>query len=229
MKTSSGVKEKRKREFLMKSGLLQKLENRSITKDELLRKVEQNFNLLPELLSGLSSPKAAVRYGCAKILMDLSENYPEKLYPHMDFFVELLDSKYRILTWNAMAIIANLARVDKEKKFDAIFDKYFSFLNDEYMVTVANVVGNAGKIALAKPYLIPKITNELLKVENISTTPHLTAECKRVIAEKTIKSFDLFYDGIQDKNKIISFVRRHINSPRKTLRNEALNFLKKHA
>jgi hypothetical protein len=213
----------------MMSKLLRKLENKSITKDELLKRVEQDFSLLPELLSGVSSSMAAVRYGCAKVLMDLSEKYPEKLYPHMDAFIKLLDSKYRILTWNAMAIIVNLAKVDKDKRFDAVFDKYYSFLNDEYMVTVANVVSNSGKIALAKPYLIPRITDELLKVENVSTTPHLTAECRRVIAEKTIESFDLFFDRIQDKNKVISFVKKYVNSPRKTLKNKAENFLTKYA
>ena len=212
----------------MKSGLLQKLENKSMTKEGLLRRVKQDFNLLPEVLSGVSSSKARVRYGCAKVLMDLSEEYPEKLYPHMDSFIDLLDSKYRILTWNAMAIIANLARVDRDKKFDAIFDKYYSFLNDAYMVTVANVVGNSGKIALAKPYLISKITNELLKVENISTTPQLTEECKRVIAENAIKSFNLFFERIDDKKKVLSFVKRQVNSPRKTLNMQAEDFLKRY-
>jgi hypothetical protein len=207
--------------------LLRKLENKSITKDELLKKVEQDFTLLRELLSGVSSSKASFRYGCAGILMDLSEKYPEKLYSHMDFFIDLLDSKHRILTWNALAIIANLTKVDKDKKFDAVFDRYYSFLNDEYMVTVANVVGNSGKIALAKPYLIPKITRELLKVENVQTTPHLTEECRRVIAEKTIASFDLFYDKIQDKTKVITFVKKHVNSPRKTLKAKAEHFLTK--
>ncbi len=211
----------------MESVLLRKLADRSITREELLQKVKRDFELLPELLTGVSSSEAAIRYGCAKTLMDLSEEYPEKLYTYMDSFIGLLESKHRILTWNAMAIIANLTRVDKDRKFDAIFDKYYSFLNDEYMVTVANVVGHSGKIALTKPYLIPKITNELLKVENLSTTPHLTEECKRVIAEKAIKSFDLFFDKIEHKEKVISFVERHLDSTRKTLRREAEKFLKK--
>jgi len=211
----------------MASELLQKLAAKSITKKELFQMVEQDFNLLPEVLDGVSSSKAAIRYGCAKVLMDLSEKHPEKLYPHMDFFTALLDSNYRILTWNAMAIIANLARVDEDKKFDAIFDKYFGFLNDAYMVTVANVVGNSAKIALAKPYLTQKITNELLKVENIATTPHLTEECKRVIAEHAIKSFALFFDEIEQKDKVISFVESHVDSPRKTLGKAAEEFLLK--
>jgi len=139
----------------------------------------------------------------------------------------MLESKYRILTWNAIITIANLTKVDSEKKFDSIFDKYYSFLDDEYMVTVANVVGNSGKIALAKPYLIQKITDKLLKVENISTTPHLSEECKRVITQHAIKTFDLFFSQIEEKDKVISFVKKHLSSPRETLRTESENFLKR--
>lgn len=207
--------------------LLAKLASKSITKKELLHMVEQDFDLLPEVLNGVASSKAAIRYGCAKVLMDISEKHPEMLYPHMDFFIDLLNSNYRILTWNAMAIIANLVRVDEDKKFDAIFDKYYGFLSDAYMVTVANVVGNSAKIALAKPYLTQRITNELLKTENISITSHLTEECKRVIAEHAIKSFASFFDKIKQKEKVISFVESHIHSPRKTLRKTAEEFLLK--
>jgi len=213
----------------MESELLRKLGNKSLTKEALLQEVRENPDLIPEVLSGVSSSKAAIRYGCAKVLMDLSGEQPEKLYPYMDSFIALLDSKYRILVWNAMAIIANLARVDRDKKFDAVFSKYYGFLIDPYMVTVANVVGNSCKIALAKPYLVQKITSELLRVENISTTPHLTAECKWVIAEKAIEFFDVFFDRIEAKDKVVSFVKRNQNSSRKSLRTKAGNFLKKWA
>ncbi len=211
----------------MESELLLKLSNKSLTKEALLQKVKENPNLIPEVLSGVSSSKAAIRYGCAKVLMDLSERQPERLYPYMDSFMALLDSKYRILVWNAMAIIANLVRVDGEKKFDKLFDKYYGFLNDPYMVTVANVVGNSEKVALAKPHLVQKITSELLKVENISTTPHLTVECKRVITEKAIEYFDMFFDRIEAKDEVLSFVKKNKNSPRKSLKTQAENFLKK--
>ena len=211
----------------MESKLLQKLVNKTLTKQQLLEKVKQNYELIPEILDGISSSKPAIRYSCAKVLMDLSEEEPEKLYAHMDFFIKMLESKYRILTWNAIITIANLTKVDSEKKFDSIFDKYYSFLDDEYMVTVANVVGNSGKIALAKPYLTQKITDKLLKVENISITPHLSEECKRVITQHAIKTFDLFFSQIEEKDKVISFVKKHLNSSRETLRTESENFLKR--
>ena len=207
--------------------MVNRLTDKSVTEKELFQKIERNWDMLPEVINGVSSPKPAVRYGCAKVLMDLSVDHPDRLYPYMDSFIRLLDSKHRILVWNAMAITANLTSVDKDRKFDAIFDKYYNFLNDEYMVTVANVVGNSGKIAVAKPYLIPRITQELLKVEDLSTTPHLTEECRRVIAEKTIKSFDMFFDKIEAEDRVISFVKKQIKSPRKSLRNEAGKFIKK--
>lgn len=211
----------------MKNDLFEKLLDKSMTKEELAQKIIENPNLVSTILDGVNSPKASIRYGCASALKFISEKKPEILYAHMDFFFKLLDSEYRILTWIAIIIIANLSEVDTENKFDKIFEKYYSFLNDEYMVTVANVVGNSGKIAKAKPHLSQKISNELLKVENISTTPHLTKECKNVIIQKTIKSFDTYFQSIQNKDEIISFVTRQLKNTRKTARAEAERFLKK--
>jgi len=211
----------------MEIDLLKKIESKKISKEKLTKKIEQDFKLLPNIINAMDSNKASIRYGCGKILMDLSEKNPNELYPFMDKFITYLDSKYRIITWQAMAIIANLTKVDKNKKFDEIFEKYYSFINDEYMVTVANVVGHSGKIALVKPDLIPKITEKLLLVENIKTTPHLTKECKLVIAEAAISSFDMFFDKVNQNQKIISFVKKYSNSTRKSLKTKAQEFLKK--
>lgn len=207
--------------------LSQSLMDKTVTKEELLNRVKQDFELIPFLLKGVDHPKAAVRYGCSNVLLELSEEHPEPLYPHFDFFVNLLDSKYRILKWTALAIIANLARVDADKRFDAVFGKYYSFLDDDYMITVANVVGNSGKIALAKPYLISEVTEELLKVQNLSISPHLTEECRRVVSQHAIKVFDQFFDRIDQKERVLSFVESCVGSSRKALHVAAEKFLKK--
>lgn len=211
----------------MGNELLDRLVDKTLSKDELFKKVKNNYGLLPEIIDGMNSSKAAIRYECGKVLVDISEENPEKLYPYMDFFIELLDSKYRILIWQSMAIIANLTRVDENNKFDEAFDKYFSFIDNDYMVTVANLVGHSGKIALAKPYLVNKITDVILKVENLNTTPHLTTECKRVIAEQAILSFNMFFDMVENKEKVISFVKNQLDSSRKTLKSKAEEFLNK--
>jgi hypothetical protein len=209
--------------------LLNKIADKTLKKEELYKTVEHDFSLIPVLIDGLSSPRPTVKYSCGKVLMDFSAKYPQSLYPYMDEFIRLLESKYRILTWNGIFIIANLAKVDDKQKFDSIFDMYFGLLENDYMVTVANVVINSGKIVLAKPYLNAKVTRELLLVEDIGITPHLTEECKRVIIEKTIQTFSLFFGKLEKELKIeiYDFVKRQLSSPRETLRKEAELFLDK--
>ncbi|HEX9262297.1 MAG TPA: hypothetical protein VF893_07190 [Candidatus Bathyarchaeia archaeon] len=213
----------------MESGLLRELAEKAITKQELLKLVESNFELLPLVISGVGSSKATVRYTCAKVLVDLSKRKPKKMYKYMDFFVSLLNSKYRILIWNALAAIGYLSAVDVDRKFDQVFEKYYGLLKDEYMVTVANVVGNSAIIALSKPYLAHRITEEILGVDKIAITPHLTNECKRVIAETAIETFDEYYDRIddEDKMKVVSFVKKHAKSSRVSLKKKACAFLKR--
>lgn len=207
--------------------VLNQIADKTLKKEELYKKAEQDFSLISTFVDGLSSPKPTVRYSCGKVLMDLSEKYPQILYPYIDEFNRLLDSKYRILTWNAITIIANLAKVDDKQKFESIFDKYFGLLKNEYMVTVANVVGGSVKIALAKPYLSDKIAKELLKVDCIGITPHLTEECKRVIIGKTIQSFNQFFNKLDHKVKVevFEFVRKQLGSSRCSVRKEAELFL----
>ncbi len=211
----------------MNKNILEQLENKAITADELVKQVRKDFDLLAEIYNGISSSKAHVRYPCAKVLTILSGEEPEKLYPKMDFFITLLDSDKRILLWNALNIIANLTDVDEEKKFDKIFDKYFGFIDDEYMVTVVNVIGNAGKIARAKPYLTQRITKELLRVENLPLKSHLTLECRNIILGQVISSFEMYFDQIEDKDEILSLVRRQRVNTRNSTRAEAETFLKK--
>ena len=207
--------------------LYEQLLNKKITRDELVKKIIEKPEIIPTVLEGISSKKANIRYGCANPLKFVSDEKPEVLYPYMDFFIDLLDSDYRILNWIGMAVLANLASIDGNKKFDKAFDKYYSFIDNEYMVSVANVVGSSGKIALAKPYLIPRITEQLLRIEKIKTTPHLTEECKKVISEKAIESFDMFFDRVKNKEQVLSFVKKHTNSSRKSLKTKAESFINK--
>jgi hypothetical protein len=208
--------------------LLEKLVNKKITKAELIELVEVDFSLVPALLNCTGSPKAAVRYGCAAVLAELCGKHPDKLYPYFDRFMALLDSKHRIITWNALAAIANLTAADKDNKFDAAFERYYSFLGSEYMVTVANTVGNSATIVKNKPHLADRIAAELLsEIPNLKITPHLTEECKLVIAEKALQAFNTIIKYAENKQAIVDFAKMHQNSSRASLRKEAQNFLVK--
>ena len=193
----------------MSEQILEQLGNRKISKTQLYKHAESDLSLVPVLLEGTKSSKATIRYGCGSVLSDLCKTHPNKLYPYFDNFVSLLDSKHRILTWNAMAAISYLTTVDKEKKFDNIFSKYYSFLDSEYMVTIANLVGYSAKIATNKSYLADKIATELLKLQNLQTTPHISEECKLVIAQKTIETFNTLINHVQNKEAFAAFAPLH--------------------
>jgi len=198
-----------------------------VTRGDLQKIVEADFGLVPLLIEGCLSPKGTVRYSCAAVLVELTAKYPNKLYPYFEKFVALLDSKYRIITWNALAAIANLTSVDVDCKFDALFDRYYSFLDSEYMVTVANTVSNTATVVVNKPYLADRLAFELLKVQNLRLTPHLTEECTRVIAQKAIRTFDTLMKYTQNKAILFAFAEKYQNSNRASLRKEAQGFLKK--
>ncbi|HTY75007.1 MAG TPA: hypothetical protein VMD05_05520, partial [Candidatus Nanoarchaeia archaeon] len=119
--------------------------------------------------------------------------------------------------------------IDTDKKIDAQFEKIYNLMNDEYMVTIANLITSSSKIALAKPYLTHKITTELLKVENLATKPHLTEECKLILAEKTLETFGKFCNKMspEDMTSVLSFAKRYRDSKRRTLSRQAETLLKK--
>ena len=207
--------------------VLEKLGKKAVTADDVAERVKRDFDLLPEIFEGISSTNPRIKYGCAKILRLISEEKPEKLYSKVNFFIELLNSDVKILKWNAMDVLANLARVDAENKIDAVFEKYYNLLHDGVLITVAHVVDNSGKIARAKPHLTQRITRELLKIEKLPTTPHLTQECQNILLGKAILAFDTYFEQIENRDDVISFVKRQLKNTRNATKAKAETFLKK--
>lgn len=205
--------------------LFERIAKRNSDKGKIADEVIQNPYLLNFILEGLENKKADIKYGCEKILMIISENNPAILYPHFDFFTELLDHKSNIMKWGAIKIIANLTPVDSENKFDKIFDKYFAPIPGPVMITAANIIGSSAKIALAKPHLIQKIIKELLKVENAK---YQTEECLNVSLGHFIVSVDKFFNRIDDKKPVVELISKQLNNTRNATKKKAAQFLKKH-
>jgi len=210
---------------MSESELLQEIGRKEADKEEITNRVIKKPGLLSEIFEGLSSDKARIKYGCAKILRITSEKEPKILYPRCDFFVGLLDSDSTFLKWDAIHILANLAAVDSEDKFEGIFDKYFAPIPGPVLITAANVIGGAARIALAKPKLTEKIGKELLKVEKAE---YQTIECRNIALGHVIKSFDQFFDQIKNKEPVVELIKKQLENTRNGTRKRAELFVRKH-
>ncbi|MHC4166133.1 MAG: hypothetical protein ACYSWQ_04180 [Planctomycetota bacterium] len=207
------------------SRLLKKIAEKDSDKDAIAQKVTGKPALLEEVYDALGAKEARVKYGCATVLRIISDTDPELLYPRFDFFAELLDSDNKIMQWQAIYVIGNLARADPRNKFEEIFDRYFAPIPGPVLITAASVIGAAAKIALARPEMTDRITAEILKVGHAK---YQTAECRNVALGHAIKSFDQFFDQIEDKKPVLRLVKKQLKNTRNATRKKAERFLAGH-
>ncbi len=205
--------------------LLRRVARKGSDKAKLAEQVIAAPTLLPQIFDGLQASEAPVKYGCEKVLMLISEKAPALLYPHMDCFVGLLESGNNFLKWGAIRIIANLAVVDVENKFEKVFDRYFAPIPGPAMITAGNIVASAPKIAAAKPHLAERIVRELLKVEHAR---YQTAECRNVALGHVILALGQLCESLQDKTAVMALVRRQLENSRNATRIKAGKFLRKY-
>jgi hypothetical protein len=208
---------------MAKRNYLEDLGKRNIHPDDLAEMVKKNLDLLPEIFEGVSSQNKRIKNGTAKILRTLSEEYPEKLYPRFDFFVEHMNGDDTILKWLAIDTIANMAGVDNKNKIDKILKKYYEFLSDESMITAGHAVESLAKIAYAKPEYQDEITSQLFRVKTIRRN----SECRNILLGKVILGFEGYIDQIEDQDEVISFVKRELKNSRKATKKKAEKFLKR--
>jgi hypothetical protein len=199
------------------------ISKKNVSIENIAKKVLKDKNLLNDLFEYVKSDKVVIKYNSLKVLIFLSEKQPDILYPEWDFFVTLLDNDNTFLRAIGIRILANLTKIDKDDKFEKIFDKYYSLLDDKSMINAANIAGRSGIIAQAKQNLQEKITNKLLTIDKT----HHSSECKNIIKGKAILSFDQYIDEYKNKEKIIKFVKKELNNTRSATRKKAEKILKK--
>jgi hypothetical protein len=190
----------------------------------------KNPDCIEQLIECITLPKGSIRFGYEKVLRLISEEHPELIYPYFDVFKKLSVCDNSFLKWGAILTIANLASVDSKKKIDKMFKEYYAPVTEQVMVTASTVIGGSVKIALAKPYLTEKITQEILKVEKAKFLHHgeLSPECRNVAIGQAIDSFDKFFEQIENKDAVIKFVKKQLKYSREKVVKKAEKFLKKH-
>jgi hypothetical protein len=206
------------------SKLLQQISQKESDKEKIAAKIIKKPELLAEIFAGLNAEQANIKYGCDKILRLISRKAPSLLYPQIDFFINNLDSENTFHKWGAIEIIANLAAVDTDGKFEKAFDKYFAPISGQVLITAANTIKAGAKIAKAKPHLTVRIVHELLKVEKAD---YQTTECNNIARGQVLKAFDQFFDQISDKAAVIKFIKKQLKNTRNATRNAAEKLVKK--
>ena len=181
--------------------------------------------LLRTLLDGQVLKNETYRYNCFKVLHRISEDCPFVLYPHWDYFVDLLNSENAYHKIASIEIIANLTQVDQENRFKTIFDQFFRLLDARSMIVAITIAQNAGKIAKSKPGLQEKITKILFNIDKT----HYEQDRKDLIKAGAIQSFEVYFDRYPKKEKIIAFVEQLKNCRSPKTRKIASHFLAKYS
>lgn len=200
-------------------------------KDRIFSAVLDDPKSIADLIEILHEKKGTLRYSSEKILRAISETDPDLIYPYFETFADLLDAENSFLKWGAIIIISNLVGVDEDRRFDSISNRYFAPMQGPVLVTAANIVSNAWKIAMARPDLSDMIVSRLLSVENAEfiNKGSPSNECNNIIRGKAIESFANFYDDIRDKDSVIAFVERQLDNSRNAVTKKAEKFLRKYA
>lgn len=115
--------------------------------------------------------------------------------------------------------------MDTEKRFEGIFCRYFAPVSGPVLITAANVIGGAARIALAKPDLAERIVKDLMKVE---TAVCQVDECRNVALGYVIIAFDQSLDHIVDRRPVEALIKKQLSNTRRATRKKAEKFLEKH-
>jgi len=206
------------------STILQQIARKDSNKERIAENIIKNSELLPELFAGLQAPEAPIKYGSNKVLILISEKNPAMLYPKLDFFITQLDSENNFLKWGAIEIIANLCRVDSTHHFENVFNKYFSPIHEHHMITAANTIKAAVKVASFKHNLTDKISEEILKVDSAD---YETTECNNIVIGQAISSLNELFPQLKTKELVFAFVKKQLKNKRPATRKKAEVFIRK--
>ena len=196
--------------------------DKKITVEEAALKAANDDEVLAELLEGLLSKKDKIRFNSYQVLLLISETNPEVLYSKWDFLGEFLDSDNHYRRYIAINLLANLVKADTENKFEKIFDRYFSNITGDRTMVAGQAALNAGKVAKAKPNLQAKITDILLKIDQI----HQGKQTELMKAH-AIEAFNSYFEEAKNKEKIFDFVKAQLESESPKTRKVAKEFFKK--
>ncbi len=178
---------------------------------------------ISEGMNDLDSNQENIRNKAFNMLLPISENHPEYLYSEWDRIVKILQKEEVSNKYVAIPLIANLVRIDVEKKFENIFDEFYNLICHESPVVSPHIAEKSGKIINAKPYLQKKIIQILLSTDKISHCRH-----KELLKSYVISGLDECFAVIENKEQVLDYVEKQLDSESPKTRKIAIEFLNKY-
>jgi len=166
---------------------------------------------VPAAVERMSAPSGAARFAAGKALAVTAGKDPARVYPHLDAITALLESDSKVVRWNAMQIIAALAPVDAAHKLDAHLETYLAFIRCGNLISAANAIQGAGKIAQCRPDLLGRIVPALLEVEDAA---YETSECRNVAIGQTLDALRSLGPNVCRRPEVADFVHRQRSNAR---------------
>lgn len=177
-------------------------------------------------LADLQSETPKVKYRAARRLVATARKDPAVLYPHLDFFANLLACENQILKWTAIDVVGCLIASRQSEKTGQLLKQLRDFLCAGKLITAAHAISALSGIACARPEYRTNIARALLKVENYE---YDTVECRNIALGKVIITLASFYGDLDTKEKqsVRAFAERQLENRRHATRVKAARFLKK--
>lgn len=170
----------------------------------------------------MAAPKGGDRFEAGKALWVTADKDPGRVYPHFDAIAALLASNSKIVRWNALQIIACLAAVDTARKLDTCLDAYLAFITGGNLISAANAIGGAARIARSRPDLQERMIAAILQVEDAT---YETAECRNVATGKVLEVLQELGPNVCRRREVAAFVRRQQTNPRAAVARRAKSML----
>jgi ABC-type phosphate/phosphonate transport system substrate-binding protein len=133
----------------------------------------------------------------------------------------MLKSRNNSLKFQAIHVLANLAKIDTTGRFEKVFNQFYDIVNGDALIPACHVAYVSHKIVKAKPELADKITERLLNLDK-ATYKH-----KELVQANALSSFSEYFDRISDKEKIVSLAKELQKNKSSRAKKEATEFLRK--
>jgi hypothetical protein len=163
------------------------------------------------------------KFPYAKALLLLGEKQPRKLYPFFDNIAALLRHPNHIIQWTAIRFVACLAAVDRKRKVDGLLAAYLKPIAGPVLITAANTIQGAARIAQARSEWQDKIIAAILRV---TTARYQTSECRHIAVGHALNALATLGGDALRRTDVQRFARRQLRNPRPATRAKAARLLR---